>query len=274
MDQLGWGNIKPQNNNRYWAHLVLALGVITYTFWVFFNELRGYIRLRQAYLTSPQHRLRASATTVLVTAIPAKWCTHEALDGLYDVFPGGIRNIWVNRNFDDLNEKIQQRDKLARTLEAAETNLIKNAKKAATEESKKQTKKKGNRKSNSPVLEQSEAEDRAGLKIAQTDGVSAGDPHQIKHTIDELLDDSSNEPPRQQSPERNKPLVPIPVNGAGVEAVGHGIDNFGRAVFGKNTSQKEKSKERTREEKPDKKQKEKKSTSAYPMAFSEDYDHN
>ncbi|KAI4182225.1 MAG: hypothetical protein L6R41_006123, partial [Letrouitia leprolyta] len=105
MDLLAWGNVRPEKNNRYWVHLVLAVGVVVYTCYVFFDELRGYIRLRQSYLTSPQHRLRASATTVLVTAIPRKWCTHEALDGLYDVFPGGIRNIWINRNFDELNEK-------------------------------------------------------------------------------------------------------------------------------------------------------------------------
>ena len=88
MDQLAWGNIKPEHTDRYWAHLVLAVLSILYVCAVFFDELRGYIRLRQAYLTSPQHRLRASATTVLVTAIPKKWLSVEALTNLYDVFPG------------------------------------------------------------------------------------------------------------------------------------------------------------------------------------------
>lgn len=143
IDVLGWGNVHPWKNNRYWAHLILAVLAVVYTCFVFFDELRGYIRLRQAYLTSPQHRLRASATTVLVSAIPRKWCTFEALNGLYDVFPGGIRNIWINRNFDELNDKVKQRDKLARTLESAETALIRNAKKAHLQQVKKEAKKAG-----------------------------------------------------------------------------------------------------------------------------------
>jgi hypothetical protein len=130
LDQLAWGNVTPEHTNRYWAHLVLAVLSIIYVCAVFFDELRGYIRLRQAYLTSPQHRLRASATTVLVTAIPKDWLTLDALTKLYDVFPGGIRNIWINRDFDELNEKVKLRNKLALLLEAAETELLKQSKKA------------------------------------------------------------------------------------------------------------------------------------------------
>jgi len=97
MDQLAWTNIAPGGTHRYWAHLLLAVGVVALFCYMFYHELRAYIRLRQAYLTSPQHRLRASATTVLVSSIPRKWLTVEALVGLYDVFPGGIRNVWINR---------------------------------------------------------------------------------------------------------------------------------------------------------------------------------
>nr|OQO26374.1 hypothetical protein B0A51_06936 [Rachicladosporium sp. CCFEE 5018] len=123
---LSISNVAPEHTgHRLWAHLFLAITVVIYVCYVIFKELRGYIRVRQAYLTSPQHRIRASATTVLVTGIPKKWLTTEALDGLYDVFPGGIRNIWINRNFDELADKISLRDKFAKSLEDAETNLIK-----------------------------------------------------------------------------------------------------------------------------------------------------
>ncbi|KAK5038730.1 hypothetical protein LTR16_011880, partial [Cryomyces antarcticus] len=128
LDQLGWQNIGPTKTSRFWAHLILAVLVVVYVCYVLYTELRGYIRLRQAYLTSPQHRLRASATTVLVTSIPRKWLTVEALDGLYDVFPGGLRNIWINRNYDELNEKVEVRKAYAKQLEAAETELIRKAK--------------------------------------------------------------------------------------------------------------------------------------------------
>ena len=232
LDQFAWGNIRPDKTHRYWAHLILAIGVITWVCFVLFGELRGYIRLRQAYLTSPQHRLRASATTVLVTAIPPKWCTFEALNGLYDVFPGGIRNIWINRNFDELNDKVKRRKKIASALEAAETNLVKNAKKAQMKKVKEETKKVGNKGLHSDTAKTLDAANNQGLAMAQTDGISSGDPHQVRHTLDEALADSSGEPSRDYSPDRKKPLVPIPVLGQGIEAVGQGIGALGKTVFG------------------------------------------
>ena len=239
LDQFAWGNVPPTKTNKYWAHLVLAIGVVIYACYVFFDELRGYIRLRQAYLTSPQHRLRASATTVLVTAIPTKWCTFDALDGLYDVFPGGIRNIWINRNFDALNDKVKLRNKLASTLESAETNLIKNAKKAQLDKLKKETKKGRGKDSKKGLAEKLKAANEQGVAMAQTDGISSGDPHQVRHTIDEALAESSSDVSREQSQERKKPRVPIPLLGQGMNAVGHGIGavghgvgNVGKTIFG------------------------------------------
>ena len=231
LDRLAWGNVRPDETHRYWGHLVLAVGVVFYTCFVFFDELRGYIRLRQAYLTSPQHRLRASATTVLVTAIPLKWCTFEALDGLYDVFPGGVRNIWINRNFDALNEKVKQRNKLARALESAETTLVKNAKKAHMKKLQEEKKAKKGGFSADQANKLRIANDN-GIIMAQTDGISSGDPHQIRHTLDEVLADSSHESSRDQSQERNKPVVPIPILGQGLDIVGHGIGALGKTVFG------------------------------------------
>lgn len=232
LDRFAWGDIPPEKNNRYWAHLVLAVGVVIYTCFIFFDELRGYVRLRQAYLTSPQHRLRASATTVLVTAIPAKWCTFEALNGLYDVFPGGIRNIWINRNFEELNEKVKRRNKLARSLESAETSLVIKAKKSYLNKLKVEAKKADGKKSNSAVLEKLKPSAEHGVALAQADGISSGDPHQVRHTIDEALAESSTEPSREQSRERENHFMPIPILGLGMEAVGEGIGNFGKTIFG------------------------------------------
>ncbi|KAI4197251.1 MAG: hypothetical protein LQ346_003039 [Caloplaca aetnensis] len=232
LDLLAWGNVRPESNNRYWVHLVLAVVVVIYTCFVFFDELRGYIRLRQSYLTSPQHRLRASATTVLVTAIPRKWCTHEALDGLYDVFPGGIRNIWVNRNFDELNEKVKLRNKLATKLESAMTGLIRKAKKAHLTKLKRDAKKAPKIEAREKVAHETQAADRNGKDLAMRGGISAGDPHQTRHTLDEALDESSTSGSRAPSQEHHKTrFLPIPVVGPGVEVVGHGIDTLGKTFF-------------------------------------------
>ena len=233
LDTLAWGNVKPTQNNRYWVHLVLAVIVVVYACFVFFDELQGYIRLRQAYLTSPQHRLRASATTVLVTAIPRKWCTYEALDGLYDVFPGGIRNIWINRNFDELSEKVKERNKIALKLEAAETTLIRDVKKAHVKKLKADAKRNGKQSPEKKIEKTNSGTSNPATLLAERPGLSSGDPHQVHHNLDEALEPSSGEPSRPQTPsnKHKKPLVPIPIFGQGVEAVTNGFDNLGKAVF-------------------------------------------
>ena len=187
LDQLAWTNIQPSKTNRYWAHLVLALLAIMWVCGVFFAELRVYIKVRQDYLTSAEHRLRASATTVLVSAIPDKWLTKEALAGLYDVFPGGIRNIWINRNYDELLTKIHLRDKIHLQLEAAETELIRAAKKAQRKQAEKEEKakaKESNRKrTKEEKAEKIKRENERAAELAQSGGVATGE--EVPHTIDD-----------------------------------------------------------------------------------------
>ncbi|RVD86032.1 uncharacterized protein DFL_004327 [Arthrobotrys flagrans] len=125
LDKLSWGNISRQKAERRTAALLMAVYAIGVVLYVTYDEMRGFVRLRQAYLTSPQHRLRASATTVLVTSIPKKWMTYDEMINLYDILPGGLKNVWLNRDYSELVEKIEMREWLAKKLEEAETNLIK-----------------------------------------------------------------------------------------------------------------------------------------------------
>ncbi|KAI9766708.1 MAG: hypothetical protein M1840_006352 [Geoglossum simile] len=130
LDRLSWANVGLTHTDWYWAHLTLAIVVVIYVSYTIWDELQQYIRLRQAYLTSHQHRLRASASTVLITSIPNKYLSVENLRGIFDVFPGGVSKIWINRNLSKLTEKIKRRRELASSLEAAETKLIQKALKA------------------------------------------------------------------------------------------------------------------------------------------------
>ena len=175
LDKLGWQNYDPAHTDRLWAHLILAVLFLLWIFFVIFEELSGYIRVRQAYLTSPQHRLRASATTVLVTSIPRNFLTYEALDGLFDVFPGGVRNIWINRNFDELNDKVRLRNKLAEKLEGAETDLIRKAKKAQMKMKAKREKEAGMKHTGAAKKEMKKQQDRAAEQMAAGPGLSNGD---------------------------------------------------------------------------------------------------
>ncbi|KAB8337311.1 hypothetical protein FH972_021612 [Carpinus fangiana] len=124
LDQLSWQNVKPENYNRYWGHLVMAIVLIIYCCYVFYDELLNFIKIRQTYLTSPQHRIRASTRTIFVNNIPPELRSLKALDELFDVFPDGIRKIWLNRDYTSLENLVQRRNNFARNLEEAYTDMF------------------------------------------------------------------------------------------------------------------------------------------------------
>ncbi|KGO75382.1 Protein of unknown function DUF3779, phosphate metabolism [Penicillium italicum] len=228
LDQLAWGNVNPEHTNRYWAHLIMAVITIVYVCAVFFGELRNYIRLRQAYLTSPQHRLRASATTVLVTSIPPDWINMDSLDKLFDVFPGGVRNIWLNRNFDDLNEKVKARNEFALKLESAETDLIAKCKKAQLKKVKAEAKNAGKSPSSAEKKEKNVADKRAS-QMAMGPGISSGNPHQA-HTVRQMLY-GQPDGPQEKRPE-DGPRRRFDPAFAAAGAVGQGVGKLGKTVIG------------------------------------------
>lgn len=246
LDTLAWGNVSPAKTSRYGAHLLMAILVIIWVCAVFFFELRVYIKVRQDHLTSAEHRLRASATTVLVSSIPAKWLSEEALRGLFDVFPGGIRNLWLNRDLTELLDKINRRDKIHKKLESAETDLIKAVKKAQLKQ-RKADDKKNRKKLNLKSLTKKERAERDAREDAEaqrranaSDGLNAGDQHQVPHNVGEGVDESKDQD--AQNPDQDHEhdgkgfkiprfinplsLVTHGVKGAvgAVEKTGHGID--------------------------------------------------
>jgi len=124
LDTLTWSNVSPANTSRYWAHLVLAVGVVIWVCFMFHQELSHYIVKREEFMSSPGHRLKASSTTVLIQDIPKNLCNEEALEELYGDFPGGIRRIWINRDFTALVNKDKLRKYYENLLENAETDLL------------------------------------------------------------------------------------------------------------------------------------------------------
>ncbi|KAI8723516.1 hypothetical protein NCS52_00207400 [Fusarium sp. LHS14.1] len=236
LDTLAWGNVSSKNTSRYGAHLLMAILVVIWVCWVFFFELRVYIKVRQDYLTSAEHRLRASATTVLVNSIPGKWLSEEALMGLFDVFPGGIRNVWINRDLSTLLDKVKDRNKIHLMLEQAETDLIKAAKKAQLK--RKQSQEKKERKemklgamSKKEKAERNAREDAEAQRVAMSaEGMNAGDKHDVPHTIDagvresryEILNQASANSTEEEDKASSKGFK-VPLLGDPLAKVGHGI---------------------------------------------------
>jgi hypothetical protein len=200
--------------------------------------LRKFVRLRQTILTLPEHRIRASATTILVQTIPRKWLTVAALDALYDVFPGGIKDIWINRNYDELQEKINKRAKIARALEAAETNLIIECTKRHKRIEEKEAKQAGVKRKSKTEKKQDEAKENEQISHSRTDnGISSGNPHQIENALQEVLitedtaADTSASSSRSSSPDSHtKRRMHIPIVGQGIQAVGEGFRDVGQGV--------------------------------------------
>jgi hypothetical protein len=191
-------NIHYTKYNRIWAHCMLAICVIVWTCWVILDELKVFVRIRQGYLASPQHRLRASASTVLVQSLPKRYIDKKELEALFDVFPGGIRNIWLNRDYSSLRKLIKLRKNMSKELEKAEADLIK---KCFVRQSKRQSKK-SNRTSSHALDDLDEAGKRTsthaldgldgtGSGSPQGDkdwsGINANDPKQVYHTVEEQI---------------------------------------------------------------------------------------
>lgn len=128
LDTLSWQNVAPNQTNRYWAHLVCAILAISWTLYRMYREKLNFIDVRQRFLTSPEHRLKASAKTVLITNIPREYRSKEALEALYDVFVDNDDRsrltVWVNRDYGSLRALVARRRSLRHTLEKEELRIM------------------------------------------------------------------------------------------------------------------------------------------------------
>ena len=128
LDRYSWANIGPEHTAFFWAHLATALLVIAFVCYTIYVELVFYVHVRNSYLKSPAHRLSEAANTILVTDVPEK--DLPVLEDVYDIFPGGVHSVWINRDLSALSKKIREQKNLVNTLEGAETNLIMSATKS------------------------------------------------------------------------------------------------------------------------------------------------
>ena len=128
LDTLSWQNVSPAKTNRYWGHLVCAIVAISWTLFRMYREKVNFIDVRQRFLTSPEHRLKASAKTVLITNIPSEYRSKEALEALYDVFVDNDdrskMTIWVNRDYKSLRALVARRRSLRHSLEKEELRIL------------------------------------------------------------------------------------------------------------------------------------------------------
>ncbi|KAK8234203.1 hypothetical protein HDK77DRAFT_449689 [Phyllosticta capitalensis] len=233
LDRFAWGNLGTTHTNRYAGHVVMAVIVIIWFCYVIYQELIHYIEVRQTWMTSPSHRIRASATTVLVANIPDKWCHVKALDELFDVFPGGIRNIWVNRDFGDLLDKKRKQLELTRKLENAETALIRECQEKANATRAKALKdkrlKQMSRKQRKQLIKKQELEqNQLSIEMLSSPGVSTGNPKNPTNLVEQLK--AQREKLQDLQRTLSKSALPMKIIGGGLGAVNMGLKGVGAGV--------------------------------------------
>ena len=124
------------NKNRFYAHTFIAWIFFTFVFYVVMRESIYYINLRQAYLLSPLYANRMSSRTVLFTSVPKDYLDEGKLRRM---FGKQVKNLWIANDCEEIQDLVEQRDKAAMKLEAAETKLVKMSNKARLAEAKKGT---------------------------------------------------------------------------------------------------------------------------------------
>lgn len=97
LDRFTFGNVAPQLQERYWAHLIMAWVFNAWIVYLVWGEMRVWLTIRQKYLTSPRHSQTPQARTLLVTGIPFEYMDEHKLKELYSVLPGGVKTVWLNR---------------------------------------------------------------------------------------------------------------------------------------------------------------------------------
>jgi len=124
-------------------------------------------------------------------------------------------------DYEELQEKVEERDKLAKNLEAAETELIRVAKKKQMKESRKKA---------SSSAENARITDAAaaGEDFADGPGLSSGNPHQIPQDLRDRK--HGKKPDRSES--RFARVNPIRVVDDGFHKLGHGVRGGVSAVTG------------------------------------------
>ncbi|KAJ1666880.1 phosphate metabolism protein 7 [Coemansia sp. RSA 1813] len=117
LNALSMGNV-DEKSPWLWVHVGFFAISVLWTLRCIVGELRIYTQLRMWWLTHPENAAKAGASTILVSHVPETLTRKEhRLRELFDEFPGGVRQVFVNRSSKELAASVKKRDKLAKKLE-------------------------------------------------------------------------------------------------------------------------------------------------------------
>ena len=180
LNLLAFGNVQ-NTKNRYYAHTFVAWIFFTFVFYVVMRESIYYVNLRQAYLLSPLYANRISSRTVLFTSVPKDYLNEGKLRRM---FGKQVKNLWIANDCEEVEDLVQQRDKAAMKLEAAETKLVTLSNKARLAEAKK----KGGHHEEGAELSNNSVDGESGSVAARWVQPKQRPTHRLKFLIGKKVD--------------------------------------------------------------------------------------
>lgn len=124
IDNFSWTNISPKHSIRRTAHIACALVLISFICWLMYFELNEYIKIRHCILSSSIHHQKPSSKTILLRSIPSKYLSEIKIKELFNIFPGCIESVSINRDYSPLVKLVKERAILAQKLECLENYIV------------------------------------------------------------------------------------------------------------------------------------------------------
>jgi hypothetical protein len=122
-DILAFVNISAANKDRYYAHVIMGWVFFGFILFTLYRELQFYVAIRQAVLTSGAYSNLVSSRTVLINTIPQDYLSAETLGSIFE----GVKFVFINRKYKELEKKVNKRQKMATKIESAEVSYLKKA---------------------------------------------------------------------------------------------------------------------------------------------------
>ena len=125
LKRLSISNITPgYTTNRLWAHWTLAIFVIGWVCYIIHVETSSYVALKQRYLRSRNNCFGTPSHTILVGNIPEILLNPEDLSRIFNIFQGGVRDVYINTDVKGLSASLAKRKRILRYIELAQTRYI------------------------------------------------------------------------------------------------------------------------------------------------------
>ncbi|ODQ80668.1 hypothetical protein BABINDRAFT_18083, partial [Babjeviella inositovora NRRL Y-12698] len=125
LDKLAWSNISPQNVYRLKVHLVCAIVVIVSIQALISFELNNFIKIRHSHLSRDYYQQSTRAVTILLDNVSNSFQNEEALLKIFDVLPGGVKQIWLLKPFGKIELVVGKIESSIKKLENRELAVIK-----------------------------------------------------------------------------------------------------------------------------------------------------